>query len=301
MVLDDLILLSSFMSKKFAAIALTALTLATPLTSFAKEKDHKSEQPGRGVLQQVQKVAVRQNMDIRVSLNGKVTSIIGSMITLLATNGSTYTIDAQGAKLDRRFGGDMVLGDIQVNDQLSVAGSLMGSTVHAKTIRDNSLQARNGDFVGSVKSVSGSSFVLTSRNRGDQMININASTTVMRGKEKVSFSALTVDMEVNVHGVWDRANSNVTATKIEIPVKNLEARLNGTISAVNTSASSTLTLAATDGKTYEVNVQKAQLIARNYFGNDFTKVRVGDTIQVVGKTETASMKLNAQLIVDFSL
>lgn len=301
MVLDDLILLSSFMSKKFAAIALTALALATPLASFAKEKDHKPEQPGRGVLQQVQKVAVRQNMDIRVSLNGKVTSINGSMIMLLATNGSTYTIDAQGAKLDRRFGGDMLFGDIQVNDQLSVAGTLMGSTVHAKTIRDNSLQARNADFAGSVKSVSGSSFILTSRNRGDQMININASTTVMRGKEKVSFSALTVDMEVKVHGVWDRANSNVTATKIEIPVKNLEARLNGTISAVNTSASSTLTLAAADGKTYEVNVQKAQLIARNYFGNDFTKVRVGDTIQVVGKTETASMKVNAQLIVDFSL
>jgi hypothetical protein len=91
----------------------------------------------------------------------------------------------------------------------------------------------------------------------------------------------------------------VSATKIVLVVKVMDVRLNGTVSA--SSSASMFTLAATDGKTYQVDTTKAQLIARNYFGTDMTKLRIGDTVQVVGKSETASTNVKAHLVVDFSL
>ena len=291
------------MLKQASATTLIALTLVAPLATFAKETTHKNNGQ-RGRVEH--KTELKHRVDVNVSLNGKVTVMTGNMLTMVANNGSTYTIDTSAAKFIRRYGAAMGLGDIQVNDQLFVTGSLLGSVVKAKVVQDLSLQAKNGDFTGTIKSLSSTSLVLASNNRGDQTITIASTTKIMKGNMVAALSDLVVGQSLHVDGVWDRANSNVTATKIQIIVKNMEVHLNGTVSALanvssSTTAASSLTLAATDGKSYQVNLEKAQLITRSSFGRDFSQVRVGDTVQVGGKTETASANVKAQLVVDFSL
>ncbi len=284
------------MFKQTTITALIALTVLAPAATFAKEEKHENN-GNRG--RQEEALRHKRRVDVAVALGGKVTVINGTMLTLVATNGSTYSIDASAAKFIRRFGGTMVLGDIQVNDQLFVTGSLTGTVVKAKVVQDLSLQARNGNFTGTVKSMSTNSFVLTSKNRGDQTINVSSSTKMMKNGQPMTLADLTVGAMVHVDGVWDRTNTNVSATKIVLVVKAMDVRLNGTVSA--SSSASIFTLTATDGKNYQVDTTKAQLIARNYFGTDMSKVRVGDTVQVVGKSDTASADVRAHLVVDFSL
>lgn len=288
-----------------------ALTLLAPMASFAQgpDKGHRGNERANEVhMKQLEKRVAKSKhrLDVQISLLGKVTAMSSSTITLQANNGSSYSIDASQARLTRHFGAQMGMGDIQVNDQLFVVGTFNGTTVMAKTVQNLSLQSRKGEFTGTVKSVSTSSFVLTSNNRGDQTINISTTTKIMKGDQLATLTDLTVGAQVHVDGVWDRTNSNVTANKVKMVVVKTDVRLNGTVSALNNvsatgTTSSSLTLAATDGKSYQVGLRDASLITRNYSGNDFSRVHVGDTVQVQGKSETASTTVQARLVVDFSL
>jgi Domain of unknown function (DUF5666) len=105
---------------------------------------------------------------------------------------------------------------IQNGDTLVVTGLQNGTNFTAQTIRDNSLQARNGTFTGSVTAVNGASFTITSKARGTQTINTTLTTVFKQGKTVIALSNIAVGQTVTVAGVWDRTNSNVTATRVMI-------------------------------------------------------------------------------------
>ena len=246
---------------------------------------------------------VKHKIDIQVSLLGKATSVNGTTIALTANNGATYTVNASTARIIRKFGAVMTINDIQINDQLFVQGILMGATtgtmgttIQAKLIQDMSLQARNGSFAGTIQSISGNSFVLQSANRGLQTIFTSSTTKILKGNATASLTDLIVGATVKVDGVWNNTNSNVTASKIQIVVKQEEVHLNGTIVSIG---GTTMTFTA-DGKTYGTDISKINVATRTYFGNDATKIKAGDAVQVWGKTMTGSLQIKASLVIDFS-
>jgi hypothetical protein len=63
-----------------------------------------------------------------------------------------------------------------------------------------------------------------------------------------------------------------------------------------------LVFTGTDGKSYTAIVGSgAQLAGRSVVSNDWTKVKVGDSIQVWGKMMTGATEVNASFVIDFSL
>jgi hypothetical protein len=153
----------------------------------------------------------------RVSKTGVVQSVSGNVITLTAKDGTTFTADATNAKLMRRFGATIVdISAIQNGDTLVVTGLMNGTTFTVSSIRDTSLQARNGTFTGSVTAVSGASFTIQSKDRGIQTINTTPTTVFKNRKTAAALTDIAVGQTVIVSGVWDRTNSNMTASKVMI-------------------------------------------------------------------------------------
>jgi hypothetical protein len=157
--------------------------------------------------------APKQNMT-----SGTVVSISGTDINLKLANGTTMTIHTTGAKFVRHFGAAMTLADVQTNDHLLVKGTVTGSEVAATVIRDQSLQAKNGTFVGTISTISAAdhTFALQSKARGMQQIMVTDTTKYTLKGKAASMSDLAAGQTVRVSGVWDRTNSNVTAKRVEI-------------------------------------------------------------------------------------
>ena len=94
-----------------------------------------------------------------------------------------------------------------------------------------SLQARSGTFVGTVSTVNGTDFTLQSKARGSQTINIAGTTIFREGTASTSVSNIAEGQTVTVSGVWDRTNSNVTATRVTIKVGSLS--VTGTLGSLS--------------------------------------------------------------------
>lgn len=172
-----------------------------------KETDEKTEATEKKVH------TPKQNMT-----SGTVVSISGTDINLKLANGTTMTIHTTGAKFVRHFGAAMTLADVQTNDHLLVKGTVTGSEVAATVIRDQSLQAKNGTFVGTISTISAAdhTFALQSKARGMQQIMVTDTTKYTLKGKAASMSDLAAGQTVRLSGVWDRTNSNVTAKRVEI-------------------------------------------------------------------------------------
>jgi hypothetical protein len=147
------------------------------------------------------------------TVTGTVTAATGTTITLRRGNGTTLTVNADGAKLVRRNGVPMLLRDVQVNDRLEVKGAVSGTVMTAALVRNLSLQTQKGIFSGTVTAVSTStqSFTLHSRFRGDQTVNVTASTTIMKSGQLAAFGDIVTGVRVTVQGTWERTTKQITA------------------------------------------------------------------------------------------
>ncbi len=65
---------------------------------------------------------------------GVVTAVSGNMITVTGENGTTYTVDASGAKVSKIV--ELSVSDIKVGDRIGAHGTLSGTTITAEHIMD---------------------------------------------------------------------------------------------------------------------------------------------------------------------
>ena len=85
----------------------------------------------------------------RPGVFGTVTAVNGNTITVQSrgfgqnSTQTTYTVDASNATVTKNNAASSV-GDIAVGDNIMVQGTVSGTSVTAKTIRDGIPQARNG-------------------------------------------------------------------------------------------------------------------------------------------------------------
>lgn len=167
----------------------------------------------KGVIDEL-KTVLKDKLRRGKLVNGQVTSIESSKISV-SNNGKIFSVVTDSnTKCERHFWGKCSLSEIAVNDKINVWGTYTDdakTTIQAKLIRDLSIMKRYGVFMGDVVSKSDSSFVLKSKERGNQTVNISSSTKyVMRKGQASSYADLKVGNRVQVRGVWDKANNTVS-------------------------------------------------------------------------------------------
>jgi hypothetical protein len=225
-------------------------------------------------------------------------SAVGETISMTAQNSpsTVYSVDATNAKLMRRFGAAMQLSDMQAGDVLAVSGTVNGLSITAKTIRDNSLQAHNGTFIGTVSgAVNGSSFTIQSKARGSQTINTTSATIFKKGTASSSLADIAAVETVTVSGVWDRTNSNITATRVTIKVGSLS--VTGTIGSLS---GSTFTVTTASSTVYSVDAANARITYKNGRKGSLSILQNGDSAVVYGKSVSGLTNITATLVRDTS-
>lgn len=277
--------------KKFLSVLLAAAMLI-PVLALAEDQNNGLH------LGQFMNGSASSTISSRLSLRagiftGKVTAVSGNSITM-TSGGNTVTIDASNAKLVRRFGATLQLSDIQVGDTLAVTGNLSGSVITAKTIRDISLQARFGAFVGTVSAIGSGNFTLQSKRRGSQTINLTSTTIIKLGSQTASSSALAVGETVTVFGVWDRTNSNVTASRVVIKVPRVT--ITGSLSAI-VGANLTVNASST---VYSVDASNAKVRFMRGHKGSLANFQVNDQVKVWGTSVSGSTSITASIVQDLS-
>jgi hypothetical protein len=148
---------------------------------------------------------------------GKVTAIGTNSLTVTENN-KTYTVNTDGnTKFRRRFFGSANFAEIRINDQLNVFGKWTDdahTTILANLIRDMSIQKRFGVFVGDVTSVSGSTLVIKSVNRGTQTITVSGTPKLTNRKgQPIQLTDILSGHRIRIKGMWDNTNNTITEVK----------------------------------------------------------------------------------------
>lgn len=184
-----------------------------------------------------------EGMMERPAVFGTVQSVSGTSISLLgktmsAAATTTYTIDASDARIDKQgVQGTTTVSSISVGDTLMVMGTISGTSVTARTIRDGAMGGQREDMMdgrpgsstsdrtmdgsfhgngqpvvgGTISSISGNTITIT--NEGGSTFTVDATNaTVMKEGATSTVSTLASGDSIIVQGTVN--GSSVTATSI---------------------------------------------------------------------------------------
>lgn len=204
-----------FFLTRVTAISAEEITASRP-AQVRKElreeiKDDKKEL--RTDIKALKMVGKRLTLEKAV-LTAKASDTVPTTLTVLK-DGKSYTINiGTTTVLRRRFGGKGALGEMAINDTLSIVGKWVDeaqTTIDAKLVRDESIQKRLAVFVGKVKSVNGSTIVLESVARGAQTVTVSAGTKyVARNQVALTLTDIKEGHLIRVKGLWNRQLNSVT-------------------------------------------------------------------------------------------
>ncbi len=147
-----------------------------------------------------------------------ITAVNGTALggTINCTQDSkSYTVNTTAqTQLRRRFWGKASWPEFLVGDVINVIGQwtdTIKTTVNARLIRDTSIQKRFGVFIGTVTSLNGNGWVMTTINRGSQTVTVSSSTKfVNRQGQAIVQSQIKVGDRVRVRGLWDNKANTIT-------------------------------------------------------------------------------------------
>ncbi len=104
-----------------AGAGLTAVASAANTPSDAAPQERERHRMGQG------------GMD-KHGVHGTVSAVSGNTLTVVNTDGTSYTVDASEAKVSKVV--ELTVGDIKVGDTVGVMGEVSGTSVEAKHIMD---------------------------------------------------------------------------------------------------------------------------------------------------------------------
>lgn len=197
------------------------VTLLVPGIGLAhnNEKKDKDEGNSRGRFNWI----LNWNKNKQKTHSGTVTAVTTASttgFTLLAENGTSFTVNTQNAKITKAFSGDIVLSGIHVNDKATVKGSVDGTVITAKTVVVTPANTHKASGGGKVTAVSGNSFTVQQNNHGivtSFTVNTNASTTIVSATTSTTtIASVQVGSKVRVKGLWDEILNVLNAIKVKI-------------------------------------------------------------------------------------
>jgi hypothetical protein len=149
---------------------------------------------------------------------GSVTAINGTTLTVLGKDGKTYTVQTDDkTQFRRHYWGKGSLTEIQIGDSVSVMGKWTDDAhtiIQASFVRDVSIQKFLGVFFGTVQSLTGSGWVMTTIGRGNQTVTVSSSTKFINRKGQIiAQSDIAVGHRIRIRGLWDRTANTITEVK----------------------------------------------------------------------------------------
>ena len=150
-----------------------------------------------------------------ITVSGTVSSIYGSSFTLNATTGQSYTVNTGNAMIVMKDGSALPTANIEVNDLVTVLGTVAGNAINASQITDSSLW-RFERVSGTVVSVSGSSFSLQTTDRGTVTVNIAGNARVSRSNGSYNSAYPVAGEYARATGTWDQANNVLWTTDVRV-------------------------------------------------------------------------------------
>lgn len=193
----------------------------------------------------VLKSDLKQRIQIEETSAGNLAWITGAKITEILTTvtpglikvkvfGQDYKIEvATTTNVVRQHWGKAVMGlsEFSVGDIVNAYGNLDSTDyflIHAKNLRNVSIQKLHAVVEGEVSSVSSStnSFVISVKKDGTNTVTINtdANTQISSRNNLKTFSDIQVGMKVVVRGIWDKTLSKIQALIVKIKSADTETK-----------------------------------------------------------------------------
>lgn len=160
------------------------------------------------------------------TIQGSVTAISGSTITVQGPHGAAYTVIATNAAIVGHNGTVLSVGSIKIGDKLTVTGSLSGSAVIATKVKDTSdLTGKVFRSVeaGIVTAINGATVTLSNfGSSGNTTVTTNTATKYSVNGTSASSTALAVGSHVLILGTSTATStSSVNASIIVILTEGL--------------------------------------------------------------------------------
>ncbi len=314
--------LSFFIGVMFVVSSLLVVSLASAEDSKNNEgkkheditlgamKEDKGEKRAKEVRNTGSTLEVHIFNDGKVLVRGaKVTGVSGRVISANTILGSVklewaINTDSSNAKFIRKFGGVSDISEVSVGDLISFHGQLVTTiaspfTVNADVVKDWSIQKKEGNVNGTVKSVdsAGKKFVVSSEDKGDVTVLVASSTVIKMGDEAGVFSDITVGAKLSARGVLNTISKEISATGIKIHIKDKEKTVMGGAlkSIAGTTAPTTLVMTS-EGKDYTVKISgDTSILSASWLRVALSSFVVGDKIQVYGLMN-ADMTIDATVL-----
>ncbi len=213
-------------------ILLLAIIASLTSLSMAQAKDDI-----RPNVANVLKSDLKQRIQIEETSAGNMAWITGAKITEISTTttpgvikvnvfGQDYRIEVTSAtNIVRQSWSKAVAGlsEFSVGDIINVYGNLDSTDyflIHAKNLRNVSIQKLHAVVEGKVSSVSSSinSFIMSVKKNGTSTVTVDtdANTQIYSGKKLKAFSDIQVGAKVVVRGIWDKTLSKIQALIVKI-------------------------------------------------------------------------------------
>ena len=191
----------------------------------------------------VLKSDLKQRIQINETSAGNMVWLTGTKITGISGTttpnlinvkvfGQDYKVQiATSTNVVRQYWGKSAidLSEFSVGDIINVYGTLDTADyflVHAKTVRNVSIQKLHAVFTGKILSIASStgSFTMEAKRNGTSslLVNTDSNTKIYQGKNLKSFSDLQVGMKVMVRGIWDKTISKVQALLVRMQPTKVE-------------------------------------------------------------------------------
>lgn len=283
--------------KTLIGVTMAIALVAVPV--YADNDNHKKEAHNNGTTLEVH---INDNGSVLVR-GAKVTAISGSIISASTTFGTStiaWTIDASSiSKVIRRYGGNGTIADVQIGDYISFNGALTttasGFNVKATSLKDWSIQVKNSSFSGTISSITGTSFVLTTAENKTITVNTDANTKITRGDTTVAFSALVVGDKISkTEGLYNNTANTLAAKSIRLYNDPLLAKrtFEGKLTSVVGALPPTTFTFESESKTYTVNVPAGiSILSKNWLQIPLTSFMQGDTVRVYGQVQASNTAL----------
>lgn len=210
-------------------------------------------------------------------------------VTIL-THADTVITKAHGEKAT---GGEVSEGDIlQVEGVLSSGNG--GLIVDAKKVIDTSLQIESKVVSGTVKSVSGSSFVLPNKVFGDTTTVLVGTSTIQKGVRNIAVSDLRAgDKILSVEGAYNYSTNALSATSIRVYQDQavfLQRNFQGILKSLSGTTLPITATIAVDGANYTVSFASGTTILNNAkTAASLSRFVVGDTVRFYGSIRPTNL------------
>lgn len=166
----------------------------------------------KALLEEIKDKVKKFRFAARVS--GEILAINSNIFTIKGNDSKNYQANVTDkTQLRRRFWGKSQLSEFSVGDKVNVIGRWTDENkniIDAVLIRNLSIQKRWGVFFGDIQSKTDDSFVLKTSARGNQTVNVGATTKyVNRKEETIGYGDLQVGHRLRVKGIWDRTLNTI--------------------------------------------------------------------------------------------